>query len=203
MKPTFSIELFGDYSYVIHDKKDQERILRWYKLGEQKDKPTITFPVDKGGKPMKNKLDGELETELIDEDGIVLDNNEDFTCYIVNDSILINDLKNGIVKSISDVKKRSCGVLYRTVYAPKPKYDFGTYLMTQESNEFNYTEAVRVARGLISALVVADKHFDQYLRRIVVKHSQDHDEVMREINNMTEEEAEHALENWMSQERFL
>ncbi|EAC7689705.1 hypothetical protein [Listeria monocytogenes] len=48
MKPTFSIELFGDYSYVIHDKKDQERILRWYKLGEQKDKPTITFPVDNG-----------------------------------------------------------------------------------------------------------------------------------------------------------
>lgn len=154
---------------------------------------------------MKNKLDGEVGEELIDEDGIVIDNTveRNYTCHIVNDSILINDLKNGIVKSIADVKKRSCGVLYRTVSAPKPKYDFGNYEMTQYSNEFKYTEAVRVARGFISVLVIADKYFNQYLRRIVVQHSQDHDEVMKEINNMTDEEAEHALDNWMSEERFL
>ncbi|AAY53228.1 gp43 [Listeria phage P35] len=153
---------------------------------------------------MNNKSDGELETDLIDENGSVIndDMKADFKCYIVNDSILINDLKNGIVKSISDVKKRSCGVLYHTVYRPKAKYDFGSYEMTQEDNEFKYTEAVKVARGLISALVIADKHFDQYLRRIVVQHSQDHAEVMREINNMTEEEAQHALDNWMDEGRF-
>ncbi|AAY53227.1 gp42 [Listeria phage P35] len=46
MKPLFQVELVGGYSYRVPDQGDQQRIIRWYRLGKQANQPTITFDID-------------------------------------------------------------------------------------------------------------------------------------------------------------